>query len=462
MKHLLIILICFFEIKSLAQSRSEIRIDSLNLVLSTTKDDSIRYRLIEDLGYAWYNVKAEKSLVYFQEALDLARKLKKKTRIEQALINNALHQNLVGNAPKAISLFHEVLQMTEKEKSENYGTASVFLGIAYLNLGDLQNALLYTKIAFQLFEKTNREFKPINKRGLVGIPMVLGEIFLGMNQLDSAFVYAQLAYQRLMDKKNNVNGIPFVFEVPDLLGSIHEKLTHKELALAFYKEGLQNAEKFENAYCIQKGKMSLANFFDKNQQPDSVIKYASQALESAGNQLNYKTIQEAGLLLKKIYEKQQNPAQALHYYTLAMTAKDSLANSEKVKQIQVLTFKEETRQAELAQQQAKANQQRQENIQLLALAVGIISAFIAVMAVGSRRINIRMLEFLIILVLLLFFEFINLVLSPVIDKLTNHQPALMLLSLVAVAAVLSPLHNQLENWMKYKMTNQKKKRFNLE
>jgi hypothetical protein len=49
-------------------------------------------------------------------------------------------------------------------------------------------------------------------------------------------------------------------------------------------------------------------------------------------------------------------------------------------------------------------------------------------------------------VLLVVFEFINLLIHPFLEKVTNHSPALMLRALVAIAALIVPLHHKLKHW----------------
>ena len=59
--------------------------------------------------------------------------------------------------------------------------------------------------------------------------------------------------------------------------------------------------------------------------------------------------------------------------------------------------------------------------------------------------------------LLLTFEFINLIIHPFLDSITNHSPALMLLALTIVAAILVPIHHQIERWIKFQFVEKIKK-----
>jgi NADH:ubiquinone oxidoreductase subunit 3 (subunit A) len=76
----------------------------------------------------------------------------------------------------------------------------------------------------------------------------------------------------------------------------------------------------------------------------------------------------------------------------------------------------------------------------------------------SRRYitNARVIRFLGVVVLLLVFEFLNLLLHPFLEKLTHHNPVLMLLALVCIAALLIPLHHRLEKWASNKLIEKNK------
>ena len=52
-----------------------------------------------------------------------------------------------------------------------------------------------------------------------------------------------------------------------------------------------------------------------------------------------------------------------------------------------------------------------------------------------------------LIALLLFFEFINLLVHPLLGELTHHSPLLMLLCMAAIAALLIPLHHRMEHWI---------------
>jgi apolipoprotein N-acyltransferase len=74
----------------------------------------------------------------------------------------------------------------------------------------------------------------------------------------------------------------------------------------------------------------------------------------------------------------------------------------------------------------------------------------------SIIVNHKVVEILGVIVLLVVFEFINLLLHPFLENITHHSTALMLLALVAIAALIVPLHHRLEHWTTHKLVEKNK------
>ena len=126
--------------------------------------------------------------------------------------------------------------------------------------------------------------------------------------------------------------------------------------------------------------------------------------------------------------------------------------------MQSLVFDEKIRQQELETANLKAKEERNHNLQYAAIAVALIT-FIILFLVLSRSIIVKQkfIEFFAILGLLALFEFINLFIHPYLSNITNHSPVLMLIILIAIGALLIPLHHKLEKWITNVMTEKNKK-----
>jgi NADH:ubiquinone oxidoreductase subunit 3 (subunit A) len=58
----------------------------------------------------------------------------------------------------------------------------------------------------------------------------------------------------------------------------------------------------------------------------------------------------------------------------------------------------------------------------------------------------NIVEFAGVVILLVVFEFINLLLHPFLQSVTHDSPVFMLLALVAIAVLIVPFHHRLEKW----------------
>jgi hypothetical protein len=74
----------------------------------------------------------------------------------------------------------------------------------------------------------------------------------------------------------------------------------------------------------------------------------------------------------------------------------------------------------------------------------------------SILVSHKTVEFLSVIALLVVFEFINLLIHTWLEKITHHNPILMLLCLVGIAALLVPLHHKIEHWASNKLVEKNK------
>ena len=111
-----------------------------------------------------------------------------------------------------------------------------------------------------------------------------------------------------------------------------------------------------------------------------------------------------------------------------------------------------------AAQKSEEEQQRKQNIQFALIALGIVTFVILFFLLSiSIIVTEKLISFFGILGLLIVFEFINLLIHPFLETVTQHSPVLMLLALVALASLLIPLHHRMEKWINEKMTEKNKK-----
>ncbi|HVT85222.1 MAG TPA: tetratricopeptide repeat protein [Chitinophagaceae bacterium] len=269
---------------------------------------------------------------------------------------------------------------------------------------------------------------------------------------DSGLLYAQQAVNIDL-RTNNQISLPFTLST---LAENYIANKNYDLALPFLRKALDYAEAIANRWGIAFTNLDFSQAYLGLKNYDSAIYYAQNSIRNSGD---YKeTMMKSYEILYKSFETIGRQDSLIKYFKLATAVKDSVYNIEKTNNVQAINFREQLRQQEIEAEKAKAEEERKTNIQYVSIGIGIIF-FISLFLLLSRSIivNERVISFLGILGLLVVFEFINLIFHPFIASFTNHSPVWMLAVLVGIAALLIPLHNKLEHWIKHKMVEKNKK-----
>ncbi|MDZ7607465.1 MAG: hypothetical protein U5K79_18180 [Cyclobacteriaceae bacterium] len=175
------------------------QLDSLVQLLVDAKEDTVKYELYMQLGTAYSFANPYNASQNFGEALKLARKIGNKSRITYCLLTISYFYSQTGEPAKSIEMAQEGLRYLE-ETNNDTSMPLAFIGENYEAQGDLTNALDYTRKAFKVYEKGLRNKIPLDERGYPAGPMRLGILFEKMEQLDSAEYYAEISYQRVLEK----------------------------------------------------------------------------------------------------------------------------------------------------------------------------------------------------------------------------------------------------------------------
>lgn len=283
--------------------------------------------------------------------------------------------------------------------------------------------------------------------------MNLGATYYITGQLDSALMYTQKTYELI----NRIKYNQYLSYVLTQFGDLHGKMGNASLAINYYTLAVQEAAKVNAYRFLSLAYRSIGAYYKKSNQIDSASVYAKKAIIAVQNTaFAYIMAAEPAQLLLEIY-KNINSDSALKYSEIYRIANDSLYNARNVQQAQTLTFENELRQQELTAEKTKAEKQRKQNIQYALIALSIIASIILFLLLSRSFItNSKLIEFFGVIALLIVFEFLNLLLHPFLERVTNHSPILMLLALVCIAALLVPLHHRVEKWATAKLIEKNK------
>lgn len=352
-----------------------------------------------------------------------------------------------GNKVKSLEFGIKANQTAEKSNNDRLKTfAKAMLALTYLTMGDFEKAESYNKAAMEAGSKYETD--------IISVCAVndMGTIYLAMGKIDSALVYTQKAYE--MAIKSGINY--WLTSTYLQFGSIHAAMKNSSLALNYWNLALNEANRIGSPKFLSTAYNAIAQFYYASNQSDSEKLYATRAISSVNNTAFYTLNVDPAKLLLNIY-RNSNIDSAFKYSEIYRTANGSLFNIRALQQAQLMAVEEEARLAELKFEEEKSDEAHKTNLEYTFIATGIVSFFMIFLIFSRSYItNPKIIEFLSVIALLIVFEFFNLLIHPLLEKVTHHSPVLMLLALVGLAALLIPLHHKLEHWAVHKLIKKNK------
>ena len=406
--------------------------------LSQADTDISRVRLMNKILYETNALSQQERIDYSKKILDLSKK--QHNKVLESIIIAELGYILAinGNKLQGSELGFIALEMALEHKNRQA------LGIIYQDLA-------------VCFSNDNTKFKQYLLKALPNSEYAgdyfnltanlstISQYYSSIKQKDSALYYAQRAYELCLSKNIEVNLPGSLIQLAKVN---YFDLNNKGIALEYMKKAMKTKFGVENADDFVNVNNALADLFHNQSMPDSAIYYNNKALGKLEKAWFIRSLKVYGLY-KKIYSN-INSNRALKYYKLYETTKDSIDKMSNAQQQQLLSIKKEL-------ELSKAEEERQNNLQYIFIAIGILTLIILFLLLSRSFItNTKLIQFFGIVGLLIVFEFLNLLLHPFLEKITHHSPIFMLLGLVAIAALLVPLHHKVEHWATAKLVEKNK------
>lgn len=412
--------------------------DSLNRLIEVEQIDSNKVRLMWQYADEINNSDPEKSILISQKAVYLARSIKYTEGLSRSLGILANGFINIGNYPRALDYHLQKLKIEEKRNNpRNMGSVLINIGIVYVLEQEYEKALFYYRKADSVITKNNVEDL------IYQVKLNLGDAFDKLNILDSAFHYYNMSLQRAAVLNNNYYiGISKIG-----LGHYYRKKGNFDSSATNYRTAINILTVENDDFLMCETTLGFAKLFKQNNQLDSAQHYAalSVSISRRGNFLSNEL--DAAEFLKDYYREQKNIDSAFTYYTIVQTLNDSINSKTKVRDLQILSINEQIRQLQLEEDKRLAAKERSQQLQMLFIALFIPGFFILTLLLSRARIPIRVIKILGVLSLLIFFEFLTLLLHPTVKEITHHTPVLEILIFVAIASILIPLHHKVEHWL---------------
>jgi len=309
---------------------------------------------------------------------------------------------------------------------------------------DIEKKLDYSRKAIML-----RDDKSI---ALGGYNLLLNPVytFISIKRYDSALHYIQKA-DEIAIKYNDTA----LFAIESVKGLLYLSMKQFDIALVYLKRGMKIAESTNKTVNLLDAYNNMRSFADATNQQDQALLYARKAYHYSINDIYKRT--KIAEWLYTYFQKYRNNDSAIFYMQTYIELYKNINNKNNLIQLQKSKFEEDLRQHNLEIERTTEREERNHNIQLALTAIAILMAIIVFLFLSrSIIVNHKIIEFLGVIVLLVVFEFINLLIHPFLEKITHHSPVLMLLGLVAIASLIIPLHHRLEHWTTKKLVEKNK------
>ena len=293
----------------------------------------------------------DSAIKYAEKGLLLAQKIKYKKGEADCFLVYAVANNHTFNYSQVIKYTLSALGIYQEIKSST-GIASAHLTLqgTYRAILDYRNALVHGLVGEQIAETNNVKGKFVTPGHRLA-PLFLAEIgqtYLLLNKLDSAYLYTQ----KSIDQNELFNGAKWGFPVY-LLGTIQAMQGKYEVALKNYNLAIELSIKNGLSQDTLQVLGGMSTLYKLKKQQDSAIYFAKIITQSNNPELESKTLLEALSNLSEAYKVKGDKDSTLKYMELLYTLKDSIFSKEKDREIQNLTFNERLKQQDILSAQAK-------------------------------------------------------------------------------------------------------------
>jgi two-component system sensor histidine kinase UhpB len=349
-------------------------LDSSKRQLQEQKEDTNKVKLLTGISFYYLGYYPDTSVIYAQQAIDLAEKLEYDYGILDA--DRILISSLVtlGNYPLAVDFGFKELTLAKKIGIPRYIVlANVDLAWCYYNLGDYHTSLKYDSEIIKLV----KQFHPDSLAFVCGN---LSMVFEVMNQPDSAILYAQKCYEGL----KAWHYLDYNAEIFNILGNAFASKANYDSALFYYRTGLLVSINTNWPIMTIDIYNGIAKMYKAKGNLDSALWYAQKVLTGRIGKPYPNCLLKASNILVSIYESKNKPDSTLKYLRIATAIKDSLFNSEKTIAIQNLVYKEQEKQKAI--ESARLQLKNRFKIFLLMVALIILLATAAIFF-NNRRLS---------------------------------------------------------------------------
>jgi tetratricopeptide (TPR) repeat protein len=415
-------------------------------LISTLKNDSLEAEANNIYGHV-YLARNEKTMAlrYYLNALRIAEETKQDIKKDELLRNCYLNlsnfYSQIEDYDKAIDYYVKALKKLEKSKQRN---APYQRAIDLNNIGKLYSNKDNHEIAISYYEKSLSIADSLKFSNLK-IPAYVSLLnqYLRMKQPRKALDYFNSASG--VGLKKFLNDFGFSGAVDQAYAEIYTDLNKLDSAKFYFDKATPFYDKNPNESMKIGYYGQLANFYQKNGDYKQSIDLYLKVKEMADRLGHLESSESAAKHLDSLYNKTGNYQLASQFNAIYYKYKDSIETLNKEKELAQVEAADEQQRQERIKKEEEETKKRRYNIQYMAITLGIVGLFLALVVLGMFKVSATTIKMLGFFAFLMFFEFIFLLFKKNIYSITKAEPWKDLIFMIGLAALLLPLHHWIEH-----------------
>lgn len=453
-KKLILPILCLMWLHTLSQHKYT---DSLINIIKTTKADSTKVEAMYSLSYEYQTYKPDSALLVAQQLYDFSKNISYLPGESLALdgLGGAFFR--IGDNAQALEYYLKRLNIEEKrDRPDNIAIIYMNVANVYNRNNEQEKASLYILKADSIINE--HKYDDLKLYAYLNT----GNILEKANKLSEALYYTINCYQLALAANDSL----MIGSALNNIGNIYRKKMEYQSAIDYYFKSQPYIKAANDNQTLSEGIIGLSRAYQAIGLADSALFFAKLAYEISNKNSLLTNALISSNLLSELFSDIKKYDSAFLYQTTSIQLKDSIQGNEKIKQLESLSIQEQLREQRMAALKEKEKEEYRQRLQLLAIGIFIPIFFLFSIFMSRRKIHRRVIEFLGVVSLLLFFEYITLLIHPFVTEITHHTPFLEILIFVALAALLVPGHHKIEHWftkhlaINYDRARTKKRRIN--
>lgn len=411
-------------------------------IITNFKNDSLKAES-QNLYGDVYLTGNEKILAlrHYFNGLRIAEQIKIPSLIRSCYKNLSGFYLSIGDHDKAIDYAMLAYKQLDKMKDKNvpYMKANDVNAI-----GNLYAAKKSHDIAISYFERSlsmadTLKFSTLKIPGYISL---LNQ-YLRMEQPRRAYEY--FTSERGLELRSQLIKFGFSGAIDQAFAVIYTDLNKLDSADYFFKRALPYFENNRNEHARIGFFTQLGYYHKKAGNTANAIEYYKKVKEIADRIGLLESSETAAKYLDTLYALSGNYQLASQFNSIYYQYKDSIEKLNKEKELAQIEASDEQYRQQKLQEQIAENTRRKNNIQYMAITIGIAALFVMLVVLGMFKVSANTIRLVGFFAFLMFFEFIFLLFKKNIISITNGEPWKDLAFMIALAAILLPLHHYLEH-----------------